>query len=176
MKCPAEDISTYNEKSDFKLRDGVYNVVTAKKAVIDFPENWMSDIGNGEFIKIICVNHATINRLNVDRNGEFLIEHIDDVCPPLPAVSPVETIATVKNSIDYKPWQITNKSEYITLNKEQIQVVLYDIGGRKIQSFNLNEWENIGELSERYKSGTYILVMSNADFSWKKSQLIYIKE
>ncbi len=176
MKCPAEDISTYNEKSDFKLRDGVYNVVTAKKAVIDFPENWMSDIGNGEFIKIICVNHATINRLNVDRNGEFRIEHIDDVCPPLPAVSPVETIATVKNSIDYKPWQITNESEYITLNKEQIQVVLYDIGGRKIQSFNQNEWENIGELSDRYKSGTYILVMSNADFSWKKSQLIYIKE
>lgn len=47
MKCPAEGITTYNEKSDFKLRDGVYNVVTAKKAVIDFPDNWMSDIGNG---------------------------------------------------------------------------------------------------------------------------------
>lgn len=31
MKCPAEGITTYNEKSDFKLRDGVYNVVTAKK-------------------------------------------------------------------------------------------------------------------------------------------------
>lgn len=31
IKCPVESVTTYNEISDFMLRDGVYNVVTAKK-------------------------------------------------------------------------------------------------------------------------------------------------
>jgi hypothetical protein len=100
-----------------------------------------------------------------------------DFTPPSEtSVPPIETEVDVPYYVYNKQWQITNESEFSTLNKEQIQVVLYDIGGRKIQSFNLYEWENIGELSDRYKSGTYVLVMSNSDFSWKKSQLIYIKQ
>jgi hypothetical protein len=182
MKCPVESVTTYNEKSDFMLREGVYNVVTAKKAIIDFPVQNMPHLGSGECVKIICEEHVEVNQLKVDPMGEFRIEHVDNVCesdftpPSETSVPPIETEVDVPYYVYNKQWQITNKSEFSTLNKEQIQVVLYDIGGRKIQSFNLYEWENIGELSDRYKSGTYVLVLSNSDFSWKKSQLIYIKQ
>lgn len=181
MKCPVESVTTYNEISDFMLREGVYNVVSAKKAVIDFPVQNMPHLGSGECIKIICEEHVEVNQLRVDPMGEFRIEHVDNVCETdftpetETSVPPIERVVDSPDYVYNKQWQITNESESITLNKEQIQVVLYDIGGRKIQSFNLNEWENFGELNERYKSGTYILVMSNLDFSWKKSQLIYIK-
>lgn len=168
IKCPVESVTTYNEISDFMLRDGVYNVVTAKKAIIDFPVQNMPHLGSGECVKIICEEHVEVNQLRVDPMGEFRIEHVDNVCesdftPPSETSIPlIETEMDVPYYVYNKQWQITNESEFSTLNKEQIQVVLYDIGGRKIQSFNLYEWENIGELSDRYKSGTYVLVMSNS--------------
>lgn len=128
----------------------------------------MPHLGSGECVKIICEEHVEVNQLRVDPMGEFRIEHVDNVCesdftPPSETSIPlIETEMDVPYYVYNKQWQITNESEFSTLNKEQIQVVLYDIGGRKIQSFNLYEWENIGELSDRYKSGTYVLVMSNS--------------
>ena len=78
LECPYTGTTILDERSDLKIRDGVFNVQLARDVLIDFSAKPSEGIYDNEFLKLICVDDAIIQQMSISPTARFVIEHKDD--------------------------------------------------------------------------------------------------
>jgi hypothetical protein len=177
-KYPCAKDELFDQDSDLKIKDGVYNVAIAKKAIFNFPIGASNPIPPNQMFKLIANDVVDITNMSVGVWSNLIIEPTnEDLCAnQLPEIGdgpePPPNVNMNNNSLNLKtldlsrletivnkkvPYhrQVGKKLEIINLDVYD-QFFIFDAQGRLVYSINRNDNVNkvILDLSN-YTNGVY---------------------
>ncbi len=171
IPCPAEH-TILDEKSDLDIRMGVYNTITAKKAIINFQIGNMPDIPDNQMFKIIANDTVVVNQMNVSSKGTFIIKMTaKDLCKSEFEKDALFEPERENSSISFDPKSSNNKVTRISTlydlssmlvrndNGDVSMIKLFDLSGRLLNTISIKNINQKFIQVHNLSSGLYIALV-----------------